>query len=583
MDWTKNLILYCQANQAGNCPNCEIVKFADIPYVRPDMDAVLDSVKAAIHGLKTAKTYEAFRSAYMDYAQTDMELTTAKQLVYIRHTINMLDEYYTAENAFFNTQMPRYSIAEKELRAVILRSPFRKDFEEEFGSFLIQNLQAKQLLSSEAVVDDLIKEAALANLYSKTVASASVEFNGEICSTSKLLKHMKSEDRGIRKGAFEAWAALYESIAPKIDEIYSEVVNTRTCMAKKLGFDSYTPMGYLKRRKFDYTPEQLEVFRKQVREVIVPVCVKLSERQQKRLGVEKLCFYDESVFNPNGNAIPIGDHDYMVEKAQEMYHELAPETGEFFDFMVKHDLFDLVTKPGKRTGGYCRFLQSYHAPFIFANFNGTDADVSALTHEAGHAFAFFTASKFQKIPQLCSPVNEIGEMHSMSMEFWTFPWLESFFGDKADEYRKNHIANAIMRIPYRVSIDEFQHRIYQNPDMTPTERKAVWREIERTYMPWRTYDGNEFLEQGGYWMQNQHIFLYPFYFIDYAIAQLAAFEFYTQMRIDRKAAWENYYKLCQAGGSAGYFQLLERCNLHNVLQGDSVKKVLAPILEELGV
>ena len=560
-----------------------MVKFVDIPYVRPDMDAVLDSVKAAIQGLKTAKTYEEFRSAYMDYVQTDTELITSQQLVYLRHTINMLDEYYTAENAFFNTQMPRYSIAVKELRAVILSSPFKKDFEEEFGSFLIQEIEAKLLLSSEAVVDDLAKEANLASLYSKTVASASIEFNGEKCSHPKLLKYMKSNDRAIRKGAFEAWAALYESIAPKIDEIYSEVVNTRICMAKKLGFDGYTPMGYLKRRKFDYTPEQLEVFRKQVREVIVPACVKLAERQRERLGVEKLCFYDESVFNPNGNPTPIGDRDYMVEKAQEMYHELAPETGEFFDFMVKHDLFDLVTKPGKRMGGYCRFLPAYHAPFIFANFNGTDADVSALTHEAGHAFAFFTASKFQKIPQLCDAVNEIGEMHSMSMEFWTFPWLESFFGDKAEEYRENHIADALMRIPYRVSIDEFQHRVYQNPDMTPTERKAVWREIERTYMPWRTYDGNEFMEQGGYWMQNQHIFLYPFYFIDYAMAQLGAFEFYTQMRIDRKAAWENYYKLCQVGGSAGYLEIIERHNLHNALQEGSVKKILAPIFEELGV
>ena len=228
-----------------------MVKFVDIPYVRPDMDAVLDSVKAAIQGLKTAKTYAEFRSAYMDYVPTDVELITSKQLVYIRHTINMLDEYYAEEDAFFNKQMPRYSITAKEMRAAILSSPFRKDLEEEFGSFLIRDIEAKLLLSSEAVVNDLVKEADLANRYSKTVASASVEFNGEICSTSKLLKHMKSEDRGIRKGAFEAWAALYESIAPKIDKIYSEVVNTRICMAKKLGFDGYTPMGYLTRRKFD--------------------------------------------------------------------------------------------------------------------------------------------------------------------------------------------------------------------------------------------------------------------------------------------------------------------------------------------
>ncbi len=560
-----------------------MVKFVDIPYVRPDMDKVLDSVKAAIQSLKTAKTYEEFRSAYMDYSQIGTDLVTLQQLVYMRHTVDMLDEFYTAENAFFNKQMPRYSIATKELRAVILNSPFKKEFEEEFGSFLVQEMEANLLLSSEAVVDDLAKEATLASLYSKTVASSSIEFNGEKCSTPKLLKYMKSSDREIRKGAFEAWAALYESIAPKIDEIFSEVVNTRACMAKKLGFDGYTPMGYLKRRKYDYTPEQLEVFRKQVREVIVPACAKLAERQRERLGVEKFCFYDESVFSPNGNPTPIGDRDYMVEKAQQMYHELSPETGEFFDFMVDYDLFDLVTKPGKRTGGYCRFLQAYRAPFIFANFNGTDADVSALTHEAGHAFAYYTTSKVQKTLQRCSPVNEIAEIHSMSMEFWTFPWLESFFGDRADEYRENNIVNALMKIPYRVSIDEFQHRVYQNPDMTPSERKAVWREIERTYMPWRTYDGNEFMEQGGYWMQNQHIFLYPFYFIDYAMAQLAAFEFYTQMRTDRKAAWENYYKLCQVGGSAGYLEVIKRHNLRNTLQDGSVKEILTPIFEELGL
>ena len=560
-----------------------MVKFVDIPYVRPDMDKVLGSVKAAIQSLKTAKTYEEFRSAYMDYSQIGTDLVTLQQLVYMRHTVDMLDEFYTAENAFFNKQMPRYSIATKELRTVILNSPFKKEFEEEFGSFLVQEMEANLLLSSEAVVDDLAKEATLASLYSKTVASSSIEFNGEKCSTPKLLKYMKSPDREIRKGAFEAWAALYESIAPKIDEIYSEVVKTRDCMAKKLGFDGYTPMGYIKRRKYDYTPEQLEVFRKQVREVIVPACAKLAERQRERLGVEKFCFYDESVFSPNGNPTPIGDRDYMVAKAQEMYHELSPETGEFFDFMVDYDLFDLVTKPGKRTGGYCRFLQAYRAPFIFANFNGTDADVSALTHEAGHAFAYYTTSKVQKTLQRCSPVNDIAEIHSMSMEFWTFPWLESFFGDRADEYRENNIVNALMKIPYRVSIDEFQHRVYENPNMTPEERKAVWREIERTYMPWRTYDGNEFMEQGGYWMQNQHIFLYPFYFIDYAMAQLAAFEFYTQMRTDRKAAWENYYKLCQVGGSAGYLEVIERHNLRNTLQDGSVKEILAPIFEELGL
>ncbi len=558
-------------------------KFAELQYVRPDMDAVMARVKADIEGLKSAASYVEFKNAYMDYVQVDIELTTSQQIAHIRNTINMLDEFYATEKAFFNAQMPKYEILVKEMGTVILNSQFKNDFENEFGSIVIQNLEAKQLLASEAVVDDMVKEADLANLYSKTVAAASIEFNGEKCTIYGLLKYMQSTDRTIRKGAFEAWATLFESISPKIDEIYSELVALRVGMAEKLGFDSYTPMGYLKRRRYDYTAKELEVFRKQVREVIVPACAKLYDRQRERLGIEKLYFYDESITNPKGNATPIGDRDYMVGKAQEMYRELAPEAGEFFDFMVKYDLFDLETKPGKRVGGYCTSLPQYHAPFIFSNFNGTNADVNVLTHEAGHAFAGFTAAKFQPTPELCHSTSEINEIHSMGMELWTYPWMESFFGEKAEEYRKNHLAKALMGIPYLVSVDEFQHRVYENPNMTPMEWRAAWHEIEKEYMPWRAYDGNEFLEQGGFWMQKQHIFLYPFYYVDYAMAQIGAFEFYTQMQADRAAAWDNYYKLCQAGGSMGYFKLLEYCNLHNVLHEGSVKEALKAVFEELDV
>ena len=558
-------------------------KFADLAYVRPDMEAVMARVKADMEGLKSAASYEEFKNAYMDYVQADIELTTAQQIAHIRNTINMLDEYYAAEKAFFNAQMPKYEILIKEMGSVILNSPYKKEFEEEFGSIVIRNLEAKQLLASEAVVDDMVKEADLANLYSKTVAAATVDFRGESCSTYGLLKYMQSTDRETRKAAFEAWAALYESIAPKIDEIYSELVSLRAEMAKKLGFDSFIPMGYLKRRRYDYTAEDLKVFRKQVREVIVPACEKLFDRQRQALGIDKLHYYDESISSPEGNPTPIGDRDYMVGKAQEMYRELSPESGEFFDFMVQYDLFDLETKKGKRVGGYCTSLPLYHAPFIFSNFNGTDADVNVLTHEAGHAFAGFTAAKFQKTPELCHSTSEINEIHSMSMELWTYPWMESFFGDKAEQYRKDHLADALMKIPYMVCVDEYQHKVYEKPEMTAMERRAVWSELEKIYMPWRDYDGNEFLEQGGFWMQKQHIFLYPFYYVDYAMAQIGAFEFYTKMKEDHDAAWADYYKLCKAGGSMGYFKLLEYSGLHNVLKEGSVKEALKAVLEELEV
>lgn len=558
-------------------------KFAELQYVRPDMEKIFARVSGDIAVLKEAKNYEEFRNAYMDYVEADTELETSKTVAHIRNTINLLDEFYEAEMVYFNSQMPKYEILKKEMGEVIVASPFKAEMEKEFGTILIQNMEAQKQLSDESIVDDQVKEAELVSRFMKTQAAATVEFKGEQIGNYGLLKIMQSTDRAERKEAFEAWAKLYEGIAPTLEEIYDSLVKVRAGMAKKLGFKNFIPMGYLRRRRFDYTEKELEVFRKQVREVVVPAAAKLYERQKEALGIDTLYYYDESIASPSGNPVPIGDKEYLVCEARKMYRELSKESGEFFDFMMEYELFDLDSKHGKRAGGYCTILPQYHAPFIFSNFNGTDADVNVLTHEAGHAFAGFTAAKYQKTPELCHSTSEINEIHSMSMELWTYPWMENFFGDKAEEYRKEHLADALMKIPYMLCVDEYQHKVFENPEMTTMERRAVWSGLEKIYMPWRNYAGNEFLESGAFWIKQQHIFLYPFYYVDYAMAQMGAFEFYTKMKEDRKAAWADYYKLCAAGGSMGYFDLLKYSGLHKVLEDGSVKIILKGVFEELGL
>lgn len=558
-------------------------KFAELQYVRPDMEKIFSRVSGDITVLKEAKSYEEFRNAYMDYVEADTELETSKTVAHIRNTINLLDEFYEAEMVYFNSQMPKYEILKKEMGEVIVASPFKAEMEKEFGAILIQNMEAQKQLSDESIVDDQVKEAELVSRFMKTQAAATVEFKGEQIGNYGLLKIMQSTDRAERKEAFEAWAKLYEGIAPTLEEVYDGLVKVRAGMAKKLGFKSFIPMGYLRRRRFDYTEKELEVFRKQIREVVVPAAAKLYERQKEALGIDTLYYYDESIASPSGNPVPIGDKEYLVGEAQKMYRELSKESGEFFDFMMEYELFDLDSKHGKRAGGYCTILPQYHAPFIFSNFNGTDADVNVLTHEAGHAFAGFTAAKYQKTPELCHSTSEINEIHSMSMELWTYPWMENFFGDKAEEYRKEHLADALMKIPYMLCVDEYQHKVFENPEMTAMERRAVWSGLEKIYMPWRNYAGNEFLESGAFWIKQQHIFLYPFYYVDYAMAQMGAFEFYTKMKEDRKAAWADYYKLCAAGGSMGYFDLLKYSGLHKVLEDGSVKLILKGVFEELGL
>ena len=549
-------------------------KFSELEYQRPDFSQVQDIMKQYIEELKCANTYQEMKDLFLENQKNLSKLYTMETIASIRNTVDTKDAFYEEEMSVYHKELPRLALLSQEAEAVIINSAFVSEFKKEFGPLLIQTMEMNQKLASEAIVEDLSEEARLCQEYSKASANCSTSFRGEDCNFYGLLKHMQSTDREERKEAFLAWADLYQEVSTQLDSIYDQLVTLRKGMAQKLGFNNYIEMIYPKRGRFDYKPEDVAVFRKQVKEIIVPVCNRLYEEQRQRLGLDTLYYYDEALVYPEGNAVPIGNKDELVKKAQNMYRELSKETGEFFDFMVDHELFDLETKQGKRPGGYCTYLAGYQAPFIFSNFNGTSADVDVLTHEAGHAFESYTAGKTQPIVDMIFSTSEINEIHSMSMEHFTYPWMEDFFGENADKYRYAHLASALEVIPYLVCVDEFQHRVFEG-ELSAAERRNVWHELEKTYMPWRNYDGNPFLEEGGFWMQKQHIFLFPFYYIDYALAQMGAFEFYAKMCENKDEAWADYYKLCKLGGSKGYFETLEYAGLSNPFQDGTVKKIIA--------
>lgn len=557
------------------------MKFNDMPYVRPDMDKAREEIAAFTQKLKNAESYAELKEAYLAHDKEKAELRTQMSIASIRNSVNTFDTFYEEELRYLHQEMPKLSLLEKEASLALLSSPFLEDFVQEFGPVSVNRTKAQLRLTDEAVVENRVKESELRQQYSKVTAKASTVFRGEECNFYGLLKHMESTDRAERKEAFEAWAALYESISDELDRIYDEMIALRCDTAKKLGFESYIEMAYLERGRFDYNQEDAARFRRQVKEEITPLASVLFERQRKALGVDQLRYYDEALVYPEGNAVPKGDKDELVAKAQRMYRELSPETGEFFDKMVEMEMYDLETKKGKQGGGYCTSLPSIKMPFIFSNFNGTSADVDVLTHEAGHAFQGYLSARCLPLMEQRHAGAEVAEIHSMAMEYWTYPWMELFFEEAADKYRYAHLASALSNVPYLVSVDEFQERVFQNPAMSAKERRAVWHEIEQTYMPWRDYDGNEFLAEGGFWMQKQHVFLYPFYYIEYALAIMGAFEFYTHQKEDREGAWQDYLNLCKAGGSKSYFDLLTYANLSIPFHEGSVKSCIAGIVKEL--
>lgn len=557
-------------------------KFHDLNYLRPSFEETEKALREQLASFINAESYAQAKAAFLNRQDIIAEFRTMEVLASIRSNMNTADPFYAAEEDFFNTVTPKLSVILKEFNEAMAAGKFREDFRREYGDQLFRLLDADIRTNGEAIIEEKIEEAKISTDYMRTAASCHTMFRGEECNFYGLLKHMLSTDREERKEAMKAWADLYESASHDLEEQYAKLCQLRRTEAEKLGFDNYIEMIYLSRHRFDYTAADVEKFRNAVRTYIVPAAVKIHEAQRKRLGVEKLEYYDEQLTFPGGNSTPDKDTAGMVEAAQKMYRELSPQTAEFFDFMIDHQLFDLETRAGKHLGGYCTQLMKYKAPFIFSNFNKTSADTEVLTHEAGHAFEGYVASRVQELMEYRHSTSEVNEIHSTAMEFFTDPWYGLFYPEgEGDRYRYEHLADSIETITYLVSVDEFQHRVFEGEQPDAAGLRKIWKDIEEKYMPWRSYDGNEFLGSGGFWMQKQHIFLYPFYYVDYALATLCALQFFLRMRKDREEAWNAYLKLCRLGGSLGYFDLLEAVDLHNPFREETVRDVTAGVTEVL--
>jgi len=557
-----------------------MIKFKDYEYIRPDFDKISEQFDLLLSKFENAEAFEEQNQIMSEINKIRSNVDTMVNLVYIRHTINTEDEFYAKEQDFIDENMPKFQNAVSKYYKALVNSKFREELEKVWGKqlFTLAELQLKTF--SEEIIEDLIKENKLVTEYDKLIGSAKINFEGEERTLSQMAPFMESKDRDMRKRAYEAYINFFKENESKFDEIYDNLVKVRTTMAKKLGFENYVAMGYARMSRSDYDASMVANYRKQVYEDLVPVVVELKDRQRKRLGLDEFKYYDEPLEYTTGNATPKGDPEWILENGKRMYKELSKETDEFFTFMVERELLDLVSKKGKMSGGYCTYIPDYKSPFIFSNFNGTSGDVDVLTHEAGHAFQSYLSRDYE-VPEYGFPTYEACEIHSMSMEFITWPWMELFFKEEVDKYKFSHLSGAVNFIPYGVTVDEFQHYVYENPEATPEERKAKWREIEKKYLPFRDYEDNDFLNRGGYWFRQSHIFTAPFYYIDYTLAQVCAFQFWIKMNQDREKAWEDYIRLCKAGGSKSFLELVELANLENPFLDGTIKKVVGPIKEWL--
>lgn len=546
---------------------------ADMKVDTPDIDALSVRYEALERQLEAAGDTEARLSVIREWDTLRRRLDSWRSLAHLRFNQDTENADYRAERERCDELTPRLTRLDVSVKRKLLASPHRAELEQRLSAQAFALWESDVMTFEPAIEDDLVTEARLEAEYVELLARARIRFQGEELNLPEIRRFATGPDRDTRHEAELARWTWFTEHQTELDRIFDDLVHLRTSMAHKLGLPSYVELGYRRMQRIDYGAQDVARFRAQVQEHVVPLAAALRQRQAARLGVQRLCFWDEAVHDPMGNPEPRGDHDWMMARAQEMFDAMHPELASFFTMMQDRGLLDLQARDGKSDGGFCTGFPMWGVPFIFGNFNGSKADVDVFTHESGHAFQFYRSRSMELLDYVW-PTAESCEVHSMGLEFLTWPHMERFFGDRAERFRRNHLTDGLMFLPYGTAVDHFQHRVYEQPDASPDQRRQMWQEMERTYLPWRRYRDLSHPAQGGFWQLQRHIYINPFYYIDYCLAQTCALQFWIRSREDADAALDDYVALCNRGGHLPFQELVRSAGLASPFDDGVLRRVV---------
>ena len=535
------------------------MKYSEYPYERIDLDKFKNKIELMINDFSNAESAEKQIKIIQEYQEIQKEYHSFGSIAHLNYARNTKDKKAIEENKFYNEVGPEVAAIDNKFTKAINSSKFKKNLLEKFGDHYFE-LISMELKSFDSKLVKLMKEEnELRNNYRSLLAGAEIEYKGETLNLTGLSPYMQDTDRKTRKEAYTLMNDFFKKNEQELDSIFDKLVKLRNEKAKILKFDNFIPLGYLNMNRSDYGSAEVSEYRKQIVKHVVPLVNKINQKRKDILGYNEMFVYDTLYFK-EGNPKPKGGVEFQVQQAKTMYSELSEETKDFFNMMIDEELMDLDNRAGKSGGGFCTSFPSLERPYIFANFNGTDHDVTVLTHEAGHAFQCYQSRK-QPINRYLWPTYEACEIHSMSMEFLTWDWMHLFFKEDTEKFLFKHIAGSLAFLPYGALVDHFQHWVYENPNATAKERKSQWLELEKIYQPGKNYDDLDFLKNGGFWQKQAHIYEMPFYYIDYTLAQVCAFQFWIRMQEDKESAWQDYLNLCKAGGSMSFLDLVKLANI----------------------
>lgn len=557
-----------------------ITKVKDLPYKRATVEELAQAYGRFEEAVKAATSADQVLQARKDFLEGGIcDFVTASALAQCRFTLDMNDEFYKQEQDYYDENGPLASNLMVKMADLMLNSPYRAELEKALPATVYLNYDIAKKAHSEAIIADEQEENALVTEYSQLMSGIMLVWQGEKKPLSFVRGFLEDQDRSVRAAAAEAIGKGLESVSDQLDKYYDDLVKVRDRMAKKMGYENYIELGYYRMGRIDYNKEMVEKFRANVLESIVPAVKAIKAGVAEKLGIDQIMIYDNDIVSAEGNPRPMGDKEQIFAAARQMYNEMNPEIGAFMEAMQEAEAFDVEPRIGKWGGGYCTNFARFKQPFILANFNGSSGDIDVMTHEFGHAWAMHKAN-YQGDPECDVGSMETAETHSMSMEFFSWPWMHLFFAD-AKAYCRKHLSDALTFIPYGVIVDEYQHRVYAQPDMTPAERNQVWLELEGKYRPYLSYQGIPYLEKGTRWQYQMHIYESPFYYIDYCLAQVVALEFLAASMDNYEDALARYMEHAARGGTYAFNTLVKLAGLASPFEEGALAKVIDNIMAKL--
>jgi oligoendopeptidase F len=460
--------------------------------------------------------------------------------------------------------------------------PHRSELPEKDTSLFDRSVKTQLALYREENIPLETEVEKLSQEYQKLSGTLTVQYEGKEQTLQQMGRYLESTDRRQREEAWRLVAKRRLEEKDAFEDLFDRMLGFRSQISKNAGFDNYRDYRFQRLERFDYGPKDCQAFHESAEKLIKPLVDKIQRKRAKKMGISTLRPWDLSV-DPEGKAPlrPFADTEKLMAGCESILGKVDEEFGKNFRTMRELGLLDLESRKGKAPGGYQSNLEEVRLPFIFMNSVGLDNDVRTLLHEGGHAMHSFASRKIPFSFYRHAPI-EFCEVASMSMELMADPYLGEFYPDPKDAARSviRHLEDVIVLLPWIATIDAFQHWIYTHPDHTREQRSAHWVDLRNRLGGTEDWSGLEDI-RASLWHRQLHIFEIPFYYIEYAIAQLGALQVWNNFRKDKKEGVRLYKQGLSVGGSQSLPEIFKSAGIRFDFSLGMIEPLMMEVEKEL--